>query len=72
MNITLTVRLPEELIDRLDVLCEETKRTKRHHIKKALEDFIENREDYLLCVARLEENNPTIPLSKLRKDLGLD
>ena len=38
---------------------------------KPLEKFIEDREDYLLAVARLEENNPRISLDEAIKELGL-
>lgn len=41
-------------------------------VAKALEQFLEDREDHLLAIARLEEKNPRVPYEKLRKDLGLD
>jgi shikimate dehydrogenase len=41
-------------------------------VYKALKQLLEDREDYLLAAARLEEKNPRIPYKKIRKELGLD
>ncbi len=35
-------------------------------------DAQEDQEDYLIAVARLEENLPTVPLEEVLKELGLD
>lgn len=67
----LGVRLGKETEGRLDVLAKETGRTKSFYAKKAIEDFLEDREDYLLAVARLEENNQRFPFDVVRKELGL-
>lgn len=72
MNHILAVRLPNYLEDKLENLSKETNRSKSFYIKKALEQFLEDREDYLLAVARLEENNLRIAYEKVRKELGLD
>jgi RHH-type rel operon transcriptional repressor/antitoxin RelB len=68
----IAVRLPKELETKLKKVASETHRSKSYYIRKALEQFLEDREDYLLAVARLEENNPRIPYEKVRKELGLD
>lgn len=68
----VAVRLPKELDKRLERFAHETHRTKSYYIRKALEKFLEDEEDYLLAVARLEENNPRIPYEQVRKELGLD
>lgn len=67
----LAVRLSENLDIRLAKLAKATGRTKSYYTIKALEEYLENREDYLLAIARLEEGNPTISLEKLEKELGL-
>lgn len=41
-------------------------------MKKALERYLEDREDYLLAAARLEEKNPRISYKKMRKEFDLD
>lgn len=66
------VRLPDELAERLNVLTEETGRSKSYYLKKALERYLEDQEDYLLAMARMEENNTRVSYDKMRKDLGLD
>ena len=68
----IAVRLPEELEAKLEQVAHETHRSKSYYIRKALEQFLEDREDYLLAVARLEEKNPRVSYEKMRKDLGLD
>ena len=68
----VAVRLPKELEERLDRFAQETHRSKSFYIRKALEQFLEDREDYFLAVARLEEKNPRISYEKVRKELGLD
>lgn len=68
----IAVRLPKELEAQLDKVASETHRSKSYYIRKALEQFLDDREDYLLAVARLEESNPRIPYEKIRKELGLD
>jgi len=68
----VAVRLPKELDERLERFACATHRTKSYYIRKALEQFLEDREDYLLAVARLEEKNPRIPLDEALKQLGLE
>lgn len=67
----IAVRLPKELEMQLDRVASETHRSKSYYIRKALEQFLEDREDYLLAISRLEEKNPRISYKKMRKDLGL-
>jgi RHH-type rel operon transcriptional repressor/antitoxin RelB len=69
----LSLRLPKELEARLDTLVEHTGRTKTYYVKKALEKFIEDQEDYLLAVAALEEGGENIPFEEVKRLVyGLD
>lgn len=52
----LDIPLPKDLEERLDKLAGKTKRSKSYHVKKALQAYIEDREDYLLAAAALEED----------------
>lgn len=72
MIFMVAVRLSKELDERLENFAHKTNRSKSYYLRKALEGFLENKEDYLLAVARLEEKNPRIPLEKVIKDLGLE
>lgn len=68
----LAVRLPKELEDRLEKVSSETNRPKSYYMREALEKYLEDREDHLLALARLEEGNPRISYEQMRKELGLD
>lgn len=68
----IVVRLPVELEAKLERIAAETHRTKSYYMRKALERFIEDRGDYLLAIARLEEKNDSISYAEIREDLGLD
>ena len=67
----LTVRLPSRLEARLNRLAKRTGRTKAYYAKKALAEFLDEQEDYLLAVARLEDQLPAVPLEEVVKQLGL-
>jgi RHH-type transcriptional regulator, rel operon repressor / antitoxin RelB len=68
----LAVRIPKELEAQLDKVAKETHRSKSYYVRKALEKYLEDRADYLLAVARLEEKNPRISLDEALKELGLE
>ncbi|MES2997967.1 MAG: anti-toxin [Pseudomonadota bacterium] len=68
----LGVRLDQETELRLEYLCEETGHTKSYFVKKAIREFLDDREDYLLGIATLEKKESKISLKKLEKNLGLD
>lgn len=72
MSTLVAVRLTDDLDGRLENLKNETGRSKSYYVKKALEQYLEDREDYLLAVARMEENNPRVSYDEMRKELGLD
>ena len=68
----LGVRLSTETEDRLKNLCEKTGRTKSYYAKRAIETFLDDKEDYLMGMAVLEKKEPRISLKDLEKELGLD
>jgi RHH-type rel operon transcriptional repressor/antitoxin RelB len=68
----LTVRLPRKLEARLNRLSARTGRAKSFYARKAISEFLDEQEDYLIAVSRLEENRPPIPLEEVVKKLGLD
>lgn len=68
----LAVRLDSSMESQLDNLARETGRSKSYYVKQAIENFLEDREDYLLALAVLERNEPTKTLDEVRKNLGLD
>ncbi len=64
------IRLPPDLENRLQELARKTGRTKSYYATKAIREFLEAEEDYLLALARLEEHNPRIPLDTIERELG--
>ncbi|MFU2089311.1 type II toxin-antitoxin system RelB family antitoxin [Avibacterium avium] len=74
--MTITVRLPDELQQRLDHLATETGRAKSFYIKQALEAYLEDLEDLLLANATLERvrsgKEKTYTLQDVENELNLD
>ena len=68
----LGVRLDPNTEARLEHLCNTTSHTKSYYVKKALEEFLNDKEDYLLGISVLEKNERKISLSALEKELGLE
>jgi len=68
----LGVRLDKNTEMRLERLCKETGHSKSYYAKKALREFLDDREDYLLGISVLEKREATISLKELEKKLGLD
>ena len=68
----LTIRLNSNLENRLVALSEKTGRPKSYYVRQAIQAFLEEKEDYLLAISRLEKNNPRISLKELEKKLGLE
>lgn len=74
--MTITVRLPDELQQRLDHLATATGRAKSFYIKQALEAYLEDLEDLLLANATLERvrsgKEKTYTLKDVENELNLD
>ena len=68
----LGVRLDKDTESRLEILCKETGHTKSYYAKKAIQEFLNDREDYLLGISVLEKRETTMSLAELEKELGLD
>jgi RHH-type rel operon transcriptional repressor/antitoxin RelB len=64
--------LSARLETRLNKLAKRTGRPKSYYAKKALESFLDEQEDYLVALSRLENKLPAIPLEEVVKRLGLD
>ena len=68
----LSLRLSPKLEARLNRLAKRTGRTKAYYAKKAIEEFLEEQEDYFIALSRLEEKLPGIPLEEMVEKLGLE
>jgi len=71
----LSVRLPEELEQRLEALAKATGRSKTYYVREALIQKIEDMEDIYMAEAVLERirsgKEKTYPLADLERELGL-
>ena len=67
----LAVRLDQKTETRLERLAKETHRTKSYFVKRAITNFLDEMEDKLIAVARLEQENPSFLTSdELWRELG--
>ena len=69
--MTLTVRLSPKSNARLNKLAKRTHRPKSYYVKRAIDEFLEEQEDYFIALARLEEQLPSIPIAEVERKLGL-
>lgn len=71
--MTLTVRLDDEQDRALSKLAADTGRTKTYYVKQALNQFLEDRADYLTALAVLENepDGPYFSADEVRRELGL-
>ena len=72
MNTAISVRVPEELAERLKSVAMETERPRSFIIQKALESYIEDFADLQIALDRLhDKSDPIISGKELRESLGL-
>ncbi len=62
---TITSKLPDDLYNRLNQLGKTIDRKKSYLIRKAVESFLQEKEDYFIALHRLEQKNPRISLEQL-------
>lgn len=70
-DFMLGIRIDSKTEHRLDQLCQKTGHTKSYYTRKALNEFLDDREDYLLGIAALGEKEGAVSLKDLEKTLGL-
>jgi RHH-type transcriptional regulator, rel operon repressor / antitoxin RelB len=61
-----------ELEMRLENLAKATGRSKSFYVREAIAEYLQDREDYLLGIARLEEGGKRFTLEEVEKKLGLE
>jgi RHH-type rel operon transcriptional repressor/antitoxin RelB len=66
----LSVRLSPEQESALDQLAEQTGRSKSYYVKQALDEFLEDRADYLVAIAAIERNDRRLSAAEVRRELG--
>lgn len=67
----LHIRLPKELEEELEKVAKATGHSKEYYIRKAIQQYLENRKDYSAVVEALKQNNPHISVEEMMEQLGL-
>ncbi len=69
---TLTLRVEDQLNRKLQQLAKETERPKSYFIKKALELYLQEYEDYQIALARqADKDDEILSMAQMRKALGV-
>ncbi len=72
MSTALSVRIPDDLAEKLSEIAEETERPKSFHIQKALESYLTELADLQVAYDRLHDTtDPVISIDGMRKELEL-
>ena len=64
MSEAVSIRLPEDLARRLDELAKSLDRPKTYIVTKALREYLEEYEDYLLALHRLNDKDDRLVSEK--------
>lgn len=68
----ISIRLDPETEKKLEKLSKKTGRTKTWYIRHAIDEYIEEWEDYHIAISRLEKEKGELDISEIRKRLGLE
>ena len=69
---TLTTKVSGTINSRLENLAKTIDRNKSYLVRKAVEYFLEEKEDYLIAIHRFEQKGKHISLEKLEKECELE
>ena len=70
MSEAVSVRLPEDVAKRLDELAKSLDRPKTYIVTKALREYLEEYEDYLIAMHRLNDKDDRLVTQKELVKLG--
>lgn len=71
-SYTVTAKIPAVLNERLEKLTHTLDRKKGYLIRRAISEYLEDNEDYLVALHRLETKEKVISLEEIEKECGLD
>ena len=69
MATSITVRVPDTLVDQLDQLAVSLERSRAYLVKKAMEMYISEYADYLIALERLRDKDDDIISAQEMKNL---
>ncbi len=70
MSKAVSIRLPEEIAKRLNELARSLERPRTYIVTKALREYLEEYEDYLIALHRLNDKNDRVISEKELGKLG--
>jgi RHH-type rel operon transcriptional repressor/antitoxin RelB len=70
MTEAISIRLPGDIADRLDELAKSLDRPKTYIVTKALREYLEEYEDYLIALHRLNDKDDRIVSEKELVKIG--
>lgn len=68
----LSVRLPEEIEQRLEALAAKTGRTKTFYVREAILEHLDEMEDKYVAISRMENPGRRWTQEELERDLGME
>ena len=68
----LSIRLPEEIEQRLEALAAKTGRTKTFYVKEAILEHLDEMEDKYVPISRLENPSRRWTQEELERDLRME
>ena len=72
MNKAISVRIPDELVSRLNEISMETQRSKSFHVQKAIEAYLSEMADLQVALDRLQDpSDPLVSSEEMRRELDL-
>ena len=73
MEHTITFKAPSDIYNRLQMLSDQVDRSKSYLLRQAIEEFLEEKEDYLISLKRLADDKPSmrVSLEELEARYGL-
>ncbi len=72
MSKSVSVRIPDELADRLEIIVKETERSRSFIVQKALEVYLADFADLQVAMDRLrDKSDKVVTADELRKSLDL-
>lgn len=72
MRTSVSVRISDDLVKKLDELAKETERSRSFLIQKALEAYLDELADYQIALDRLHDvTDAVISIDEMRKELDV-
>ena len=68
MSTSVCIRVPDEVLHRIEVLAETLERPKSYIIRKAIEEYLDESAEYLIAMERLKDKDDEIISGKELRD----